>query len=225
MTVPGHPATGPRAQLAALAARGVRWTGWPDPPPEYRAAAVLILFGHLDRLPAHHHATAVPTDLDVLLVGRATSLTHHAGQVSFPGGGIDPHDDGPVEAALREAVEETGLDAAGVEVLGTLGQLPLPVSRYRVTPVLAWWSVPSRVAVVDEAESADVFRAPVADLLDPDRRRTATVSRRGSVHRSPAFLLDGHVVWGFTALVLDRLFDELGWTEPWDPARTIPAPV
>ena len=224
VTVPGGmPA--PRDELAALAARGVRWTGWPRPSPGYRAAAVLILFGHLDDLPAHHRATTVPTDLDVLLVGRATSLTHHPGQVSFPGGGIDPGDSGPVDAALREAVEETGLDVGGVEVLGTLGQLPLPVSRYRVTPVLAWWSAPSRVAVVDEAESADVFRAPVADLLDPDHRRTARVSRPGSVHRSPAFLLDGHVVWGFTALVLDRLFDELGWTEPWDPDQVIDAPV
>lgn len=224
MTVPATP-QGPRSDLAALAARGVRWTGWPPPPTEYRAAAVLVLFGHLDDLPAHHHASSVPTDLDVLLVGRATSLTHHAGQVSFPGGRIDPGDAGPVAAALREAVEETGVDPGGIEVLGTLDELPLPVSRYRVTPVLAWWAVPSHVAVVDAAESADVFRAPVADLLDPDRRRTATVARRGPVHRSPAFLLDDHLVWGFTAFVLDRLFDELGWTEPWDITWTIDAPV
>lgn len=180
-----------------------------------------MLFGTLDRVPARHRTAAVPADLDVLLVGRATTLSHHPGQVSFPGGRIDPGDRGPVEAALREAVEETGLDPAGVEVLGTLGHLPVPVSNHAVTPVLAWWARPSPVAVVDPGESATVFRAPVADLLDPANRRTAVVSRRRATHRSPAFLVADHLVWGFTALVLDRLFDELGWTEPWDQTRTV----
>lgn len=214
-----------RDQLAALAAAGVTWPGWPAADPAARPAAVLVLFGALDRVPAHHRTAAVPADLDVLLVGRAASLNHHAGQVSFPGGRVDPHDDGPVGAALREAVEETGLDPAGVEVLGTLGELPVPVSDHRVTPVLAWWARPSPVAVVDHGESAHVFRAPVADLLDPANRRSATFGQRLPVRRvSPAFLVGPHVVWGFTALVLDRLFDTLGWTEPWDRTLTVPAP-
>lgn len=219
-------ALGPaHAQLRALGARGLTWPGWPAADPAARAAAVLVLLGALDSVPAHHRAAAVPADLDVLLVGRAASLAHHAGQVSFPGGRVDPDDDGPVAAALREAVEETGLDPGGVEVLGTLGELPVPVSNHRVTPVLAWWAAPSAVAVVDRGESAHVFRARVADLLDPANRRTATFGGRLPVrHVSPAFLVGPHVVWGFTALVLDRLFDALGWTEPWDRERTVPAP-
>lgn len=221
----GDPGTAPRAQLGALGARGVTWPGWPAPPPHARPAAVLVLFGALDTRPAEHRSPVVPAELDVLLVGRAASLAHHAGQVSFPGGRIDPGDDGPVDAAVREAVEETGLRPDGVEVLGTLGELSVPVSNYRVTPVLAWWSVPSAVAVVDAAESAHVFRAPVADLLDPTRRRTSVLRRPGITHRGPAFLVGPHVVWGFTAMVLDRLFDELGWTEPWDRSVTVPAPV
>lgn len=212
-----------REELAALAAQGLTWPGWPAPDPAARPAAVLVLLGALDRVPAHHRSAAVRADLDVLLVGRATSLNHHAGQVSFPGGRVDPDDDGPVGAALREAVEETGLDASGVAVLGTLGELPVPVSNHRVTPVLAWWERPSPVAVVDHAESAHVFRAPVADLLAPANRRTATFGGpRLPVRRmSPAFLVGPHVVWGFTALVLDRLFDALGWTEPWDRRATV----
>jgi len=63
----------------------------------------------------------------------------------------------------------------------------------------------------------DVFRTPVADLLDPARRATA---RRGD-HDTPAFLLDGALVWGFTALVLSGIFDALSWTVPWDPTRIV----
>src|SRR5690606_14288805 len=129
---------------------GLTWPGWPAPGPQARPAAVLMLFGALDRIPAHHASTAVAADLDVLLVSRASTLTHHPGQVSFPGGRIDPGDPGPVGAALREAVEETGLDADGVDVLGTLGEIPLVASDHRVTLVLGWWARTSVVGVVDE---------------------------------------------------------------------------
>jgi 8-oxo-dGTP pyrophosphatase MutT (NUDIX family) len=218
-----------RAQLAALVERGMSWDSYHARTPFLRhvgrPAAVLILFGVLDDLPAQHEGGVVPADLDVLLVGRASTLTHHSGQVAFPGGRLDPDDAGPVAAALREAVEETGLDADGVEVLGALGELPVPVSNHLVTPVLAWWTTPSPVGVVDVGESATVFRAPVADLLDPDHRRTAVLRRAGLTHRSPAFVLGPHVVWGFTAIVLNELFDQLGWTEPWDRRATIAAPA
>lgn len=218
-----------RAELTALVARGISWEAYTARVSpglaRGRRAAVLVLFGVLDALPAHHAGGAVPADLDVLLVGRAASLTHHSGQVAFPGGRLDPDDAGPAAAAVREAVEETGLDAAGVEVLGPLGELPVPVSNHLVTPVLAWWSRPSPVDVVDVGESAAVFRTPVADLLDPANRRTATVRRGAPVHAGPAFVVGPHVVWGFTAIVLSTVFDELGWTEPWDTARTIDAPL
>ncbi len=145
-------------------------------------------------------------------------LTHHPGQVAFPGGGSEPQDAGPVAAALREAHEETGLDLAGVEVLGALAPLPLPVSRHVVTPVVGWWATPSPVAVVDRRESTEVFRAPVADLVDPSRRGVVA-SRRPPTYRTPAFEVADHVVWGFTAIVLDQLLDALGWAEPWDRRR------
>ena len=214
---------GVRAALVDLVGRGISWPGWPAPDPGARPAAVLILFGVLDHVPGHHHA-AVPTDLDVLLVGRAASLAHHPGQVAFPGGRLEPSDAGPEAAAVREAVEETGLDPAGVEILGTLAELPVPVSNHRVTPVVAWWSVPSTVTVVDRGESTHVFRAPVVDLLDPQNRRTSRLGRGTRHHGGPAFLVGGHVVWGFTALVLDRMFDTLGWTEPWDRSLIVEPP-
>ncbi|MGP7961059.1 NUDIX hydrolase [Sanguibacter sp. A247] len=213
------------AQLRALARTGVDWgartgavvrTGTGR-----RPAAVLVLLGRLDAVAAHHDTPLVPADLDVLLVRRATTLRQHPGQVAFPGGRQDPSDPGPVAAALREAQEETGLDPAGVEVLGTLGSLPLPVSDHLVTPVLGWWARPTPVAVVDHGESAEVFRAPVADLVDPELRRTATFTRGARTYRGPAFLVGDNLVWGFTALVLTELLGALGWDEPWDDSRLV----
>jgi 8-oxo-dGTP pyrophosphatase MutT (NUDIX family) len=221
-----------RAQLAALAGgpHEELIEGLPhlvDP----RPAAVLILFGVLDSLPSDRdaQARAVSRDLDVLLLARAATLRSHPGQIAFPGGRLDPGDDGPVAAALREAEEETGLDPTGVEVLGTLGRLPLEFSRHLVTPVLGWWQHPSPVHVVDEAESSDVFRAPVADLLDPANRGSTVIRRDGHEWRGPGFLVPHatgtHLVWGFTGMLLDGLFNRLGWTEPWDHSRELPLEI
>lgn len=218
-------AAGARAQLVALAeaaadGRGLAVPGLPtsaDP----RPAAVLILFGVLDAVPSDHHESAVSRDLDVLLLARADTLRSHPGQVAFPGGRVDPDDDGVVAAALREAQEETGLDPTGVEVLGPLEQVPLAFSGHLVTPVLGWWRAPSPVGVVDEAESAAVFRAPVADLLDPANRGVTVLRRDGQTFIGPAFAIGDRLLWGFTAMLLDAVFDRLGWTEPWDRTREL----
>lgn len=194
-------------------------------PATARAAAVLILFGHLDDRPAKTHSDAVPDDLDVLFVTRAGTLRSHPGQVAFPGGRIDPDDAGPAAAALREAEEETGLDPAGVEILGVLPEVALPVSNYLVTPVLAWWASPTPVRVVDHAESSHVFRAPVAELLSEEARFMAVVRRAGRKHSTPGFTVDGITIWGFTGILLSRLFDGLGWSQPWDQSLERDAPL
>ncbi|MDN5813873.1 MAG: NUDIX hydrolase [Arthrobacter sp.] len=189
-----------------------------------RRAAVLILFGRLDDIDATAAPLTAPADLDVLFVERATTLRNHPGQVAFPGGAIDDTDSSSRAAALREAEEETGLDPEGVEILGQLPPAELPVTNFVVTPVLGWWKLPCEVFAVDQGESASVFRAPVADLVDPRNRLSIEVSRRGQQHRSPAFDLQGRLIWGFTGIVLSRLLDDLGWSLPWDPSRTRPHP-
>lgn len=227
-----------RQQLSALVSPGGAPLV-PDMPVarSSRQAAVLILFGVLDRVPSDRRArdTRVGRDLDVLLLARATTLRAHPGEVAFPGGRIDPGDADPVAAALREAREETGIDPDGVDVLGALAPVPLAFSRHLVTPVLGWWRESSPIRVVDRAESAAVFRAPVADLLDPAHRGVTVIRRDGREWRGPAFTVDAgpdartgsdtHTVWGFTAMLLDALFDRLGWTETWDRDREVPLPA
>jgi 8-oxo-dGTP pyrophosphatase MutT (NUDIX family) len=212
-----------RDDLIALQRRGVTWTiggGLPMLPATdaARRAAVLVLFGVLDGDVSEAVAPA-PEDLDVLLLRRAATLGSHPGQIAFPGGRLEGDEDATA-AALREAVEETGLDPSGVEVLGTLPDAPLMVSDHLVTPVLGWWTKPSQVAAVDAAETVDVFRVPVAELLHPEHRMTAVVVRDEFEFRSPAFRVGEVLVWGFTAILLSTLFDELGWASAWDASRT-----
>jgi 8-oxo-dGTP pyrophosphatase MutT (NUDIX family) len=176
-------------------------------PPEgsdARRGAVLMLFGE------------GPAGPDLLLTERAHDMRSHPGQVSFPGGSIDPTDASPEAAALREAEEETGVDPAGIDVFATLPELWLPPSNFAVTPVLGWWREPSPVTVVDEREVNAVLRVPIAELLDPAHRVTV-VHPIG--YSSPGFMIGDDkdlILWGFTAGIVNKLFDHLGWTRPWD---------
>lgn len=238
---------GPKEELQALLERGIDLTITPMGPKGarlVRESAVLILFGQLDPILAEPLSTktitlpdparalpelTVPGNLDVLLLQRAARMRHHPGQIAFPGGGVDPEDSGPIAAALREAEEETGLDPSGVEVLGTLPKVPIPVSNNLVTPVIGWWSRPTEVAAVDKTEAAHVFRVPVAEMVDPLSRGTAVVRRADITHQSDAFELSprlgGHIVWGFTGILLATLYDQLGWSLPWDPTREFNIPL
>ena len=178
-------------------------------PPEdasVREGAVLMLFGE------------GPAGPDLLLTERAHDMRSHPGQVAFPGGSLDPGDPSAVHAALREAEEEVGLDPSGVEVFAELPQLWLPPSNFAVTPVLAWWREESPVTVVDPREVHAIYRVPVAELLEP-RHRVSVRHPSGFV--GPGFLIGEAkdlILWGFTAGIISRLFDFLGWSRPWDAA-------
>lgn len=170
-----------------------------------RSSAVLVLFGDGRGGP------------DLLYIQKNEGLRRHAGQPAFPGGKIEVSDDGPVGAALREAAEETGLDPAGVDVLATLPELFITRSQFRVTPVLAWWREPSAVYPVDIGEIAAVERISVADLANPANR---VMLRYPNGRGGPAFRMGSMLIWGFTALLTDRLLALGGWERPWD-ATTI----
>jgi 8-oxo-dGTP pyrophosphatase MutT (NUDIX family) len=177
------------------------------PAPGARRAAVLIAFAEH---PAHGP--------DVLLVERASTLRDHAGQVAFPGGGVDPGDADVLATALREAEEETGLAPDGVVPLAVLPRLHLPPSGFLVTPVVAHWANPVAVHAVDPAETAAVVRVPLAELADPANRLRV---RHSTGFAGNAFAVAGLIVWGFTGGLLSALLDLGGWTRPWDESRVV----
>jgi 8-oxo-dGTP pyrophosphatase MutT (NUDIX family) len=203
--------------------------GMPVPPPLRpppgggRRSAVLVLFGPgpaVDRgVPA---GTSAADDPDLLLIQRMPGLRRHGGQPAFPGGAIEPGDAGPVEAALREAAEEVGLDPAGVDVIGTAPELFIPRSGFLVTPVLGWWRRPVAVRPADPGEVAAVVRVRICELADRANRLTV---RHPSGIAGPAFRVGGMLVWGFTAGLIDMLLTLGGWERPWDAGRVEDLPA
>jgi 8-oxo-dGTP pyrophosphatase MutT (NUDIX family) len=191
-----------------------------------RPSAVLVLFGHgapgPDAAPGPGGAAGAPEagsvddDPDLLLIQRSPGLRRHGGQPAFPGGAIEPTDASPVEAALREAAEEVGLDPAGVDVIGTAPELFISRSGFRVIPVLGWWRRPVAVRAADPAEVASVARVRISELTDRANRLTI---RHPSGFIGPAFKVRGMLVWGFTAGLISMLLTLGGWEKPWDTSR------
>ncbi len=174
-----------------------------------RAAAVLILVGEGDQGP------------EILFTERAATLRSHPGQIAFPGGAADPGDVDLADTAVREAVEETGVDRTGITVLGQLPAAYVSVSRFDVTAVVAWWREPSPVRAADPAEVASVTIVPVVVLTDPARRARV---RHPAGYVGPAFETHGHLIWGLTAHLLDGVLDLGGWQRPWDRTRELAIP-
>ena len=138
--------------------------------------------------------------LNVLLTRRTDDLTHHAGQVSFPGGAVDPDDIDAVDAALRETHEEIGVDRSLIEPIGLLDTFET-ISSYRITPVVAWLDAAYR-AVPNPREVAEVFEVPLAHFLDPMKKHTMRMSYQGRERDIHEFFYAGQRIWGATAAML-----------------------
>jgi len=198
----------PKSVLAAITAAGATATLTGTK----RDAAVLVLFSGAPDAPAG----ALPPDADLLVTVRASTLRHHAGQAAFPGGATDPGDDGPIGTALREATEETGIDASRLHVLATLDRMFIPPSGFHVVPVLAYSPDPGHVLAVDPAETAIVARVPVRAFVNPENRLMVYRKENTRQFAGPAFLLNQMLVWGFTAQVISAMLDVAGWAKPWN---------
>lgn len=162
----------------------------PDGPGPITPAAVLVAV--VDR--------PEPT---VLLTLRPETMRKHPGQVSFPGGRIDPEDDGPVAAALREAKEEIGLPPAQVEVIG-LADRYRTVTGFEVTPVVGL--VPPDLPLrPNPDEVADLFEAPLRHLLDPAHQMMRSAVWRGRERHYYEIDYEGRRIWGATAAMIVNL--------------------
>jgi 8-oxo-dGTP pyrophosphatase MutT (NUDIX family) len=142
-------------------------------------------------------------DLRLPLTVRSDRLPNHRGEVSLPGGAIDPGEDGPISAALREAHEELGVPPEAVTVWGTLSPLYISPSNYRITPVVGMID-PAPALRPNDAEVSSVITVTVRELLDPALVVEEQWTLRGAEVRVPFFAIAGHKVWGATAIVLSE---------------------
>jgi 8-oxo-dGTP pyrophosphatase MutT (NUDIX family) len=143
--------------------------------------------------------------LTMLLTQRSADLPNHPGQISFPGGRVEPEDTTLVAAALRESHEEIGLPGDRVEILGELATYET-VTGFRVTPVVGWVEPPF-ILTPDPVEVADIFEVPLAFLLDPANQQRH-FRMQGDLRRDFWAIPYGErYIWGATAamlLILDR---------------------
>ncbi len=160
--------------------------------PEAGIAPAAVLVAVVDR--------ARPT---VILTLRPETMRNHPGQISFPGGRIDPGDDGPVAAALREAEEEIGLPPEAVEIIG-IADIYRTVTGFEVTPVVG--VVPPDLPISPHpGEVAAVFEAPLDYLLDPANRVQRRAEWRGRMRDYYEIDWEGRRIWGATAAMIVNL--------------------
>lgn len=166
--------------------------------------------GGLDR-PAVPAAVLVPVVMGkapgILLTKRTSHLSKHAGQVSFPGGRIDPGDAGPEAAALREAQEEIGLEPAAVEVVGRLAD-HITGTGYRITPVLGMLPPALRYEVSPQEVEA-IFELPMRVVLDPGAPKRQRQHVQGVWREYWVWPHPDHFIWGATAAILVQLAQRL----------------
>jgi len=177
----------------------------PAPPHEPNDLHVIALSGEVRvteaavLVPLVHHADAI----SVLLTQRTAHLADHAGQISFPGGRVEPSDASREDTALRETEEEIGLGRARVELLGRLPDYEIP-SGFRITPVVGWIEPPFDLKS-DPFEVEAVFEAPLAYFLDPGNYQRREYRFRGRHRHYMAIPFEGRYIWGATAGMLYSL--------------------
>ena len=191
------PGAAAHALLAPVPRRS--WPEGVNPAHIRRAAGLLLLFPDNDA--AH-----------IVLTVRADSLGRHSGQVSLPGGVVDPGETF-AQAAVREAHEEVALPVGGVRILGALTPIDIPVSGFRLHPIVA--AVHARPALTpSDGEVARILYVPLEDLLDSAHLRTTARMRDGVPLTVPAFHVGGEEIWGATAMVLAEFLTLLDWVAP-----------
>lgn len=137
------------------------------------------------------------------LIERPVYNGAHSGQISFPGGKMDPEDKDLVFTALRECQEEIGIDASNIQVLGCLSPLFIPVSKFEVYPVIGYVSH-EPVFIPQASEVVTILEVPVSRILDENIREQKKVIHNGKEEIIPYFNIQDKFVWGATAMILSE---------------------
>lgn len=163
----------------------------PDADKARHSAVLLFLYPH-------------QTTWHIALMQRSADSHIHSGQISFPGGGVEPTDTDRVHTALRETHEEFGFDTADVVVVGKLTPLYIPVSNSWVQPVVGYCTY-RPTFTPDAREVAAILEIPLHELSKPHTVTTALVqSGMQFTVRVPCFAVQGHIIWGATAMILSE---------------------
>jgi len=217
----GLPGAAAQAHLAPMPRR--QWPAGFNPTQARHAAALLLVFPKTLNAERAEHAEKSHTlrarralrstyqdEGHIVLTVRADTLGRHGGQVSLPGGVIDPGES-VEQAALREAHEEVGLAQDQVRVLGALTPLDIPVSGFRLHPVVGASDTRPRLTPA-HGEVARILEVDLDELLAPDSVVHTPRERDGVSVRIPGFHVHGVTIWGATAMVLSEFLSMLGWT-------------
>jgi len=172
------------------------------PMPGARAAAVLI-------------PVVGGSEPSLIFTLRTDTVRSHPGQISFPGGAIDPDDASPYAAARREASEEIGLPTEEGRYLGELDTFPTFVSGFVVTPFLVWLDGSPELRP-NPAEVAEVIQVPIAAFRD-EIREDAGFTLKERTYPTEAWIWEGHVIWGVTGRIMRELLQILGEAGVADP--------
>jgi 8-oxo-dGTP pyrophosphatase MutT (NUDIX family) len=187
---------GAEAQAALAPIPRREWPEGFNPARVRHAAGLLLVF-------------PVRASAHIVLTVRSDTLGRHSGQVSLPGGVVEPGETFE-QAALREAHEEIAVPPDGITVLGPLTPLDIPVSGFRLHPIVALRrEQPSMVPA--DGEVARILEVPLTQLADRSALRFTRQVREGRSYRVPAFHVEGFEIWGATAMVLAEFLALLGW--------------
>jgi len=143
----------------------------------------------------------------LVLIKRTDFGGAHSGQISFPGGKFDATDQSLLNTALRETHEEVGIRIKEGEVIGKLTDLYIPPSNFLVSPFLAATSITPKF-LPDTKEVASLIEVDVRELFKPENRRVEKIRlQEGFIIETPCFLINGHIVWGATAMIINEFLE------------------
>lgn len=164
--------------------------------PPRQSAVLILLFPHLG-------------NLHTVFIKRNIYNGVHSGQVAFPGGQFEKYDNDLYATALREAEEELGIDPTSVVILGSLTKLYIPPSNFDVMPVVAFTTT-KPIFRMQPAEVADIFITSLSHLADPETCQNKRITYAdGRIFQTPCFMVDDHMIWGATSMILNELIEIL----------------